>query len=928
MGIPATPISRGISWAEVLSALEVPVDSNVLPATFRCPNCGAEKLTVYNDFALGGVWLHCRQCCLAGDVVEYAAKCWECDVETALKKLEYLGVDVPSETLIPERIKQYANGHVGRRRRINEFWGASRLTLAQEHTGETRQLVRQLTGIDHCTRPDWLDRGGRYIGASRRIDVERCLFPGATEYRARSGRNGHGAGGRSVFRGGGWDHLLVIPFWDFPGRISGFLFVGRGGNSAEGDFVFKRVLPPRTGVPRQEAGLQMIDNVFERPDPSIGDTMVVIPDPAIALRLQLKHLTQWSYIPLPIVGTYEDERVRTTRCVWSQLPVNARDLVFLVPEIDARVLAAARDADAKICAREISRRELEVGMTHRQPSEWVHFAKRHARPWKSVMRELLRRQPLHEAEALLLKMGFSWKELRDFVWECDENLRSRLIPILEQRSFRPHVRLAGKTISAAPDGWYLEPAHELIADATVRIERVIQTDRAHTIYSGHIRFRGEEIPFDGNAREIERGLLLWARDYLLNAGKGLMTYEPSWSKKALSLALQLHPPEFVEATVRIGWDPKHCRFQFPKFSINLIGGVEEGCPLVVATDKSPAANSDPPDRLYCSECEALSQDSYEIAIFWAVAACVLSNLLAAARTYPPAGIALVGTGAQSAGRVAARLLGCIETRMPLRDPVEPAVDRLLRVTNEHDWPTMLIAPAKQAACIRRAWLQAPYPKNCLMNLDPRAAHVVAISGGWSVIRCDRAPGYLQTLNEAGPKVVPAYFMDLAKRRFQIDNTHGCRALDVLADMGAWFKRCGGDESAVQKATTVLTADGQDPVWRHFVNLVREMNRIGELPSLRGWEQKTNKDASATLDLDDDGPVPNSIWIPQQGTSQAIAAKSGLGLDVPAVARSLAEEGVLLEERELRGQMGWVLPGKWWFGHLFGNGDSVDGSSWL
>ena len=69
---------------------------------------------------------------------------------------------------------------------------------------------------------------------------------------------------------------------------------------------------------------------------------------------------------------------------------------------------------------------------------------------------------------------------------------------------------------------------------------------------------------------------------------------------------------------------------------------------------------------------------------------------------------------------------------------------------------------------------------------------------------------------------------------------------------------------------------------------------------------------ATVDFPDNGPAPKSTWIPQQITSQWIAAQSGVYLDIPSITRSLEHEGVLVSELEFFKQIGWVVPTEWWW----------------
>lgn len=311
---------------------------------------------------------------------------------------------VPPEKMVPAKVQRYIREQIEHRRNVNEFWSRCRGTLAHDHNYPTRHLVTQYTGLRHYTHSSW--RGGdQLLGASTRIEVEQLLYPGSTAYRARSGRAGHGAGRSQIFQGGGWDHLLVAPYYDLPGRIAAFLFIGRNADPNQGDIIFKRVLAFPPNQPYREAGLQMLDCLFSPPHQHLQDTLFIATDPAAALRLQLDHLRSYSLM-LPLAGSYGDQRHQTTT-MWNCLPLTARKIVFFSPQLDEHLIRQARAADGWVCTKRIGVRDLRNAPTFRTPVQWLQYAERNSMHWTLALREILRRLPLHNAETLLLKIGIS-----------------------------------------------------------------------------------------------------------------------------------------------------------------------------------------------------------------------------------------------------------------------------------------------------------------------------------------------------------------------------------------------------------------------------------------------------------------------------------------------------------------------------------------
>lgn len=662
-------IARGLPWRKVLSDLGTPVANEVLPALVQCPLCRSGRMRIFFNDGLGE-WFYCRGCGFSGNVVEMAAKAWGFSrIQATLYRIANRYLIVPEE-MTPWRVERYIVDHVERRQRLLAFWDASRKTLARHPTAEMQALVRAVTSLQRFDHPDWLQRGGLLIGACTRLDAERCPFPGSTRYRSLSNRYGHGAGRQGIFRGGGWKDLIVTPFWHLPGLLAGFLFIGRGADATQGDFVYKPLQPLYQGG--HEAGIQNIDAFFGRPHCLLGNTVFVLPDVPTALAAEVAWMRSSFTVP-PIVATFEDSKL-ATRSIWSRLP--ERDLVFLSPQFDVRILLQAKHANAPIAVNCLPQEELQWNLGHSDPLDWLRMAKRYARPWQTALRDRLSRLPVNEAEALLRQVDFDWPELRDFIQGCPPGLKERLEPLLNSHLFPRQTRGFGCVVSERDDAWYLEPSQELLANCVVRIEQILITAKKKRIYyRGHIRFKGKQIPFTERSNVIERGVFGWASKLLREAGKGQLIHRRTWPYNITALAASFHKPESFAQADTVGFRPGPLRFSFPRFSMTLSGDISDPLPLIASGDV-PAANLERPQALTSEEIAALSTVSVETMTVWAMVACLMDRLVIGASSRRPSGIALVGAGAEVMGCQAAGFLGCIETRIPLRQRTRKIVDQL------------------------------------------------------------------------------------------------------------------------------------------------------------------------------------------------------------------------------------------------------------
>ena len=85
-----------------------------------------------------------------------------------------------------------------------------------------------------------------------------------------------------------------------------------------------------------------------------------------------------------------------------------------------------------------------------------------------------------------------------------------------------------------------------------------------------------------------------------------------------------------------------------------------------------------------------------MSIIWAVAGCIIHNLVAAAMHYPACGILLDGPGAEITGAAAAKALGCLQLDLRQRDRRETVLERINRTCVRHDWPAVLSPPESRA----------------------------------------------------------------------------------------------------------------------------------------------------------------------------------------------------------------------------------------
>ncbi len=853
------------------------------------------RLHVYQDGTTGGEWAHCRACSFTGDMIQLAARSWKLDTSATLRKLVDAQIGMSEAVLSPTVIRDYERDHVKYHQRIDSFWQEARKEHPKGGTADLMALQRRYN--THRASEDWLEKGGQFIGSTSKTKVAELLSPKRQESSTARVASGGNTSGAHKFKGQGWRDLLAMPFYDVPGRICGFLFIGRHGNP-ESDFCYRQVTN-MSGV--TEAGLAMLDALCLPPMSMLGRTGFIFTDPKLAMLLQMRYMKD-HFRPLPLAipwltGGYE------TRDVWDWL--GHEDLVFWGIEDPAGTILHAKRAGARVALPDVPDHEVLARMRHHSPEDWLYRMKQAARPWASALRHLLGSLPKDAVEATLWRMELQGRELSDFIRGCPEELRERLEHIESNRTYASRVRFENRWLAEKGDGWYLVKGNDRICNAVIRIEQVLTTSDHRSYHRGTIKFAGHSHPFTAKADILEKGLFRWAQSYLRDELRvGVLEYYPSWNTRSFQLALAFHTPEFAHGVEAIGWDAKNRQFNFPKFSICRGGNVTSDYACLFDHEQVPARSIPQPGSFSRKHVEALGDTNDETTIFWAMAAAVSSNLLAPAMNQEPVGVLLDGEGSQAIGGMAADRLGCSVVRIPKNGN---PLDSIRSQTKPHLWPAILCDARKLGA-----WLDEPETQN-VITFFPWATNCVLMSRGrWNLIRCDRKLGSMQLVQHAAPYVLPNYLQDVYRRNLLIADDCTDLVINVIDDMAGWFESIGGNRDAVDAARSVLLTPSTCAPWQHFLNLIFRLYRDGKLKFTRSSHDDVKQQPHAIVSIDGETPM---IWVSQHRFSDAVRDAGSLPPDLLLITKSLKEQGALVAEAPYKDEQGWLVHEPWWHENL-------------
>ena len=813
---------------------------------------------IYPDPLLGGEWCWCPGCRFAGDMVALAAKAWKLETRAVVRKL--LGPAKAAEVLQSSAGEAYFQETLPRLQQGQAFWTTCQQNAARPDTAELRILQQQFQIAPQAIGNDWFHR---LVGASTREEVCRQLP------------------GKNPFRSKDWGALLVLPMQDLPGRISGFIYLGRDGDPIR-DVLFHSLWPSQ-----EEAGIGMLDALLQPPHSQLGESRFLFLDPGTAIRYQARHARE-NTRPLPL-GIGWAAAAQETRNVWDWL--SGEHLVIWGPE-PLQAIAQARMAGC-FAVSGLPRFSLGGAGT---PVEALQRLPARAKTWNLLLEDYLTDAAELTAEAALQYMNFTRTELTQFITGCRPELQKRLEYISANRRLGARLRFNGRWITERDEGWFLTNG-DCICNFVVRIEQVVATE-TNSYYRGHVRFRGETLPFFEKAERLDSGMFEWAVRWLRDTQKvGIGTYFPRWNRHSLALALAFSPPEFIRGTQTVGWDSETRRFVFPTFSIGAGGAVVEEKLPEADILPLPAAKIAIPGPFPVRYRELLSEDNPETRIVWATAAAVVANILAPVLRYPLRPIVLAA-GAGLPGQEAAVVLGCQE--LVLR-PARPILPQLLKQPR-HGWPLVLKGQTKKLG----DWFFQEEARNIVCSLNSGAAAYLQLrDAGYVIFERDEL-GRLQMTMNAAAWIIPNYLQSLYRRHLFLPEPETSPARNVLADMKAWFAELGGQvpESAFQALRDFTDQDKRFAAKRLLHHLVyKGLLRTREVQKL---SPDILKPGDGIVALPYRNVDRRPLWISREALVSAARRAIGVPPDMLLLQRWLSDHAAWKGEHCLGDRPGWLF----------------------
>lgn len=856
-------------------------------------------MLVLDDPISKGAWFHCQHCRRSGDLIHLAAQVWNVSEESVIVKLSKLGFPVEDTDDAVQRYLARSNNI----KRFQEFWEQARQNLIHGNT-TVAGLVHDLKLTCGIAQERWNAGPGQMLGAAHRQQVEHTYHQRAFV--------GHNKSQRRVFKGSNWEDVMVLPYWQLPGKPAGFLFLGRNGN-LEKDCVFRSSLSSLTPcVPRfgQEAGLmlhpqcQMVAAKYNR-------HVVAIGDPFLAMRMQARNF-EASTRPLPL-AVYQAQNPNTmhraqTRYAWRQF-IGIKPVIWM-PRYDRLAIEQAIVSGARLSMvrpEDDSEEGLWRYITKLSPQDLMQRIIRYSKPWYKALTRVVAEQDSGTIEDLFYHLELDSLQPGRVLNRCDSKIREYFKGLADTKAVRRAmpVSASANVVETDDNCWSMEypknasnKREVLISDAVIRINDVIHHKATgHTWYRGEILQDGDSIPFCDSEANIEKNTWTWLKNLLTSEGRGLRG-SPRFSKEMLPAARQFHTPNYGYGVDSVGWDARKARMLLPNYYFTSDGEVERYESLLPLPD-TPAQNIAEPVPLTPAELDFTLEDPDMAGPLWACFIAAMANILSPIYRQGTCGIGLVGPGAELAGQGIAEALGCSHFKFDSKREEGKARE----LESRHGWPILVELGGWNCAAAFHAWsnIGGTHRHNAFAPVTWFNSQAKLLFGGWHVVRAPMPISFTSETIAAFNKLTPAYLQDVASRRFKLAHWKSGRndpwMISVVRDIRQFVEP--------QLPGWLKTIDPKR--WLKYETVKPDAKPLGKMLGYLVSEGKmltgpAKNGTHPTLRLTKDGMLLTKMDLIRLLNEQKITL-----LNMGRVTSSLAQSDALVGVTD----QGWLIERKWW-----------------
>jgi hypothetical protein len=677
---------------------------------------------------------------------------------------------------------------------------------------------------------------------------------------------------------------LVLPYYDLPGRLTGFLLVQHDVKLAR-HVNFAAISGYQ--AQRTPAGYFLLDSLL-RPAPDLKNRQFILDDPFWVLREQCRQLRYRNKL-LPLAAWYNGSEAVSYGQTW--VSFGPADRIFQGAIATPELISQAAIAKGYVA---VSPLDTEYRKNISYTMHCLGALCSRISTWAQTLRKTLAGFSEINQYAFASKLTVPHDKLQAFfekyATEFSEHFRTRILRAIDVAPGAPTRAHNRWILLEEPTGWWNQRGQQ-ICNARVIIQRVIQLDGGEKLYAGKIIMGDWELEFSDTATRIERlGLLAYAAAKVAPHQK-LILYERTWNKRSHFLAMQLHPPEILCASTKRGWDAEAGVFRLGSYALTSSGEIapnhwpelaKPGRELPEPTERAPIT------------IQRWLDISPAAAFAWNIFADIVVKLLAPALNKDARATVLTAAEFEFAAQLADILHCRHEQTTELQRRSRTALQKL--AAQPDDWPLLWSNRFDDhliGSCLPRINSQPVLVRTAADSLPG------ALSYGCQSFVPPALPPIKDLLCFA--YVLPAYIQHALKNRMALTLRHADMHVAVLHDLYAWLETQYGQTFNLAAALAQVRApeNAHSELMRALVAGI-ESGELNLLPRPRRRDQPNDYLLRRKT----------TWWLNQRAVDAYLKTDKNVDLNWTAIINLMSQEGVFHGEEEIHNLSGIVIAAAW------------------
>lgn len=763
--------------------LNLTTSINALPTLLDCPFCNCKKrMVLYPDPFYKGQWFHCKECRKSGDMLNLAASIWEVEEKVAAKNMVVRGI-IPEYYYFDEALEIYQYRCLNARNRHNQFWENCKSSKLMFESSEIRCILRDL-GIQVPTDLDsWRKGMGRLLGLSTKREAEAAIA------------NSHGFEDKKTpakltgeYRSfiGKWNDVVVIPYFDLPGRIREFMFVGYDNGKLQ--YAHKVLNHKKNSV--KTTSLAFFDQVLE----DNQDEIIVTSDLLMAIRMHARYAREQRKI-LPVTVIADPFSTQFLK------ELSLYNFTLSEPKLTCDTFKALKANNVKIALDADNPIQKESLIHKYSPKAWIDKVKSSSKTYMQVLEDWLPTVNKIEAQATVGTIDFTAEEIGKIDSQQYPNIYKVIcdLPNLTGRIAKIH----NDEYYESEEGWFLKKTNRLISSARVRINAIMKSKSKVRLF-GKIIYKDKTYDFIDSKGELEKTAAKFIARILLDNGVKCVGVDRKYNGEIYQLAMIFSETRIVDEDSIVGWSKKSNEFKLCNFSINRFGDVTISAYKMKRLTNFSTAYLNVSTDTHLSNASLYTLNKTNSS-FWALAASITSAVISPAIGSSVKRFAYFGDTA-SVADIVCGWLGSVTKNF--KRPVE----------KEDSWPCVFTVSARSE--VRESfgsWFLSRLKPSCLVEVEEIEAYIMRLIQPWTILHLEFG-NQVQPNNETAQCVVPDFLIWMLKNiGFELPPAKSL-ALSVLAAMRMWVKSQGVDDKIFdesEKLFEVTDSDGDAGILKCF-----------------------------------------------------------------------------------------------------------------